>query len=166
MNCFSVILGALVGVMLCAPAGADPSGPDTSTRAAYTKACSHYVNRARFKDRSGEPEFVVILADSCLAALNSLGSARVTEQAAAADFLERLLELRDTVIAMNMERLFGKSYDRSTRLQSPKYQQSEAIAHVSATGEYLIAYRMGLIAARKAWLDTEPDFALAPTPKR
>lgn len=165
MNMLKLIMGALIAATFTFPAWADAPGREPAAQDRYAKACSHYANRARFKDRSDNPEFVVVLADSCIAALKSLNSDRPVEKAAAESFLSGLVELRDTVIAMNMERLFGKSYDRSTRIQGPKYQRSEPIAHVSATGEYLIAHRMGLIAARNAWLDTAPDFAFAPQQK-
>lgn len=127
--------------------------------ALYAKACKHYVNRAKFRARSNNPEFVVILADSCLPALKSLGSPHAGERAAAEDYLLRLWRFRDTVIDMNMERVFGKTYTRWTRMKSFRDRQQSRVPRVSETGEYLIAYRMGLLRAYRAWLDTGPKLA-------
>lgn len=134
-----------------------------SERVQYEKACNHYVNRAKFKPR-GAPvsfvaTFVVTLADSCLPALKSLGSMLGAERAAAADYLSQLVTLRDTVIDMNMERAFGNTYDRWTRMTSQRGRRDGPLPQVSATGEYLIAHRMGLLQAYRAWLDTGPELA-------
>lgn len=136
------------------------AGPSEAERFGYSKACNHYINRAKFKPRGAGASFVVTLADSCQPALKSLKSARGPERAAAADYLSRLVVLRDTVIDMNMERAFGKTYTRWTRMKSRRDDQVGPTPQVSQTGEFLIAHRMGLLQAYKAWLDTGPKLAL------
>lgn len=148
----------LLGLTLTAP---DTRADDPAHYQAYANACNHYVNRAFFKPRDGQPEFVVTLADGCLAAQTSLGANAPHERVAAAAFLSRLVELRDTIIDMNMERVFGKDYNKYTRIPSNKDERSEPVPRVSMYGEYLIAHQMGLIAAYNAWLDTGPKIAMA-----
>lgn len=154
-------LGLLIlSLALLGSGTVDAAGPSEAKRASYSKACNHYVNRAKFKPRGAGASFVVILADSCQPALKSLESARGAERAAAADYLSRLMVLRDTVIDMNMERAFGKTYTRWTRMKSQRDDQVGPTPQVSETGEFLIAHRMGLLQAYKAWLDTGPKLAL------
>lgn len=134
----------------------------------YENACNHYVNRARFLPRDVSPKLVVTLADSCLPALAVL---RVEDpdvhrlyHEAAENYLRHLLLLRDTVVDMNMERAFGKTYSRWTRMKSRRDDRTQAVPKVSEAGEYLIAYRMGLFDAYQAWLDTTPIVAFALEP--
>ncbi|MEM0989714.1 MAG: hypothetical protein AAGK00_12600 [Pseudomonadota bacterium] len=141
------------------------SEPDAHTRADYANGCNHYVNRARFKDRGADAEFVVILADSCEAALASLSSENQVERIRASIFLARLRQFRDTIISMNMQRVFGAEYGPTTRIKTRQLRQIQALSQISAAGEYLIAHSMGLLEARDAWLDTGPDFASAPERK-
>lgn len=129
--------------------------------AAYNgDTCKHYVNRARFKHRHPDQEFVVTLADSCLSAQASLKSENLSERTAAKEFLIRLRVLRDTIIEMNMERAFGKSYKPRTRIKYGVGSMIEEVRRVSALGEYMIAREMGLLAAYRAWLGTGPKLAV------
>ncbi|MEM7213141.1 MAG: hypothetical protein AAF479_14840, partial [Pseudomonadota bacterium] len=121
--------------------------------------CKHYVNRARFKHRNPNQEFVVTLADGCLSAKLSLKSDNQAERAAAHAFLTRLRVLRDTIIEMNMERAFGKSYEPRTRISYGVGSSAEPLRRVSALGEYMIAREMGLLAVYRAWLGTGPELA-------
>jgi hypothetical protein len=148
----------LVGLIWTAP---ETRADDPAHYEAYANACSHYVNRAFFKPRDSQPEFVVTLADGCLAAQRSLAASAAQERVAAAAFLSRLVDLRDTIVDMNMERVFGKTYNKYTRIPSNKDERTESVPRVSTYGEYLIAHQMGLIAAYNAWLDTEPSIAMA-----
>ncbi|MEM1298545.1 MAG: hypothetical protein AAGH68_04630 [Pseudomonadota bacterium] len=144
--------------------GATKAHADRFDTSLYTQACKHYVNRAKFRARTENPEFVIILADSCLPALRSLRSPHFDERLAAADYLARLVAFRDTVIDMNMERVFGKGYTRWTRMKSVQDDKTTAVPRVSETGEYLIAYRMGLLEAYREWLDTGPRVAFGSAP--
>ena len=159
---FRILFISLIFVagQLVAP-GLARAEPDAAARGTFAKACMHYVNRAYFKPRGSQPEFVVTIADSCRAAQRSLDRGDPGERAAAAAFLEAVVRLRDTVIDMNMTRVFGDSYTPFTRIRYATGARSEPVRHVSMFGEYLIAHSMGLIAAYKAWLDTEPEIALA-----
>ena len=124
--------------------------------------CKHYVNRARFKHRNPDQEFVVTLADACLSAKASLSSDNYKERDAAQNFLIRLRVLRNTIIDMNMERAFGKSYTARTRMKYSVGSMIEPVRRVSSTGEYLIARELGLLAAYRTWLGTGPTIAKAP----
>lgn len=121
--------------------------------------CKHYVNRARFKHRHPDQEFVVTLADGCLAAKESLESDNPEEGAAAKEFLTRLRTLRDQIIRMNMERAFGSEYTPRTRMKYDVGSMLEPVRRVSAIGEYLIARELGLLVAYHAWLGTGPKMA-------
>lgn len=151
---------ALITILTLGAGGQNAARAVETDHALYAKACNHYVNRAKFRARNNNPEFVVILADSCQPALESLHSGDARVRAAAEDYLLRLWRFRDTVIDMNMERVFGKTYTRWTRMRSVRDDQVESVPRVSETGEYLIAYRMGILRAYRAWLDTGPKLAL------
>ena len=129
-------------------------------RANLAGICKHYVNRARFLDRGGDQALVVTLADGCQDAQASLTAAGNAEREAAAVFLTRLSNLRNTVIDMNMVRVFGTEYTPFSRIGYGNSARTETVRKVSDTGEYLIAYRMGLLQAYRAWLDTGPRMAL------
>ena len=135
-------------------------------RTALSKVCKHYVNRARFKARGAHSEFVVLLADGCISAQKSLVSGDTAERQTAAAFLLRLQGFRDVVTDMNMQRVFGQNYTPYTRISYESLTRSESVPRVSATGEFLIAHRMGLIAAYNAWLDTGPAMVFASQQKR
>ena len=157
-------LTAAIFLGLTGTAGADPlaAAPAAETRpAALTSVCKHYINRAKFKRRDETPEFVVTLADGCRAATRSLATGAPDEREAAAVFLARLTVLRDLVIEMNMTRVFGRAWTPVTHIGYGPSAKAEPVPRVSASGEYLIARELGLLAALNAWLDTGPDFALA-----
>ncbi|MEM9044916.1 MAG: hypothetical protein AAGC81_09475, partial [Pseudomonadota bacterium] len=78
-------------------------------RADLRAGCNHYENRARFLSREGNIEFVTLMAEACGAAENSLGSLRTEERQAAHLFLHRVLQLKDTIIDMNMRRVYGET---------------------------------------------------------
>ena len=150
------LISLLVGLL---GAGSLSPPPEESLNKTYAKACKHYVNRAMFLPRSDDQIFVVTLADSCQPAVAALSGGLPEERAVAAQYLGRLLELRDTVIDMNMARAFGESYGPRTRLKGAKDWQTEPLPSVSSTGEYLIAHRLGVIRAYRNWLETGPGVA-------
>lgn len=133
--------------------------PERDVQAVHS-VCKHYVNRAKFKQRGSAEEFVVTLADGCASAQASLSHGSFRERQAAMGFLLRLVTLRDTVIDMNMERVFGKSFTPFTRIAYEADGRSRAVRRVSAMGEYLIAHNMGLLDAMQAWRERS-DYALA-----
>lgn len=159
MTSRSLLILALI-TMLFASADSLPRIP-SGQLAAYSSGCKHYVNRARFLQRGTGAEFIVLLADSCEQAQVDLNHGSYGERRAALVYLSRLLDLRDTVIDMNMSRLFGDDYTPFTRLKHGVGSKTEAVPKVSSAGEYLIAHRMGLLDAYRAWLDTHPPVRLA-----
>ncbi|MEM1275513.1 MAG: hypothetical protein AAGH74_03240 [Pseudomonadota bacterium] len=75
-------------------------------------------------------------------------------------FLRRVLELRDTIIEMNMHRVYGQT---DNPFAKPKVREGDAaeFTRVTDTGEFLIAHRMGVLVAYKAWLDSGTSFSIA-----
>lgn len=154
-----IIYGAL---MLTLGVGDLPRGSlSQNDLAALQDVCKHYVNRARFMERDASPEFVVVLADGCEFAQKSLQTGDFRQRQAAAGFLLRLRSLRDTVIDMNMTRVFGHEYGPSTDIAYDTDARSEPVRRVSQTGEYLIAHQMGLLYAYRTWLDSDPQIEMA-----
>lgn len=152
---------AILMLALAVFAADQPRGQVGPEQAAQLgEVCKHYVNRARFKPRHDQQDFVVTLADGCRAAEVSLASQKFAERQAAAVFLARLKTLRDLVIDMNMTRVFGADYTPVTRIPYLADARSEPVRKVSEAGEYLIAHRLGLLQVYQAWLDTSPQVAL------
>lgn len=132
-------------------------------RAGLSAICKHYVNRARFLPRNRDQEFVVTMADACVDAQASLDGSP-SERLAAVNFLIQLKRFRDLVIDMNMTRVFGQDYSPFTRIKYGNKARTESVRKVSPYGEYLIAYRMGLLKTYRTWLDTSPQIALVSEP--
>jgi len=152
-----MVLGAVWA--LGAAAGLTPPATAADDRSSYAKACHHYENRARFRVR-GTGDFIATLADSCVAARRSLGHGP-TEAVAAVAFLDRVVELFDTVSRMNFERVYGET---TNPFAKPLAAHGEFVplGRVTETGEFLIAHRMGLISAYDSWRDVAGEVALAP----
>ncbi len=148
--------------------GADGPGPrvDEATAKAHAAACRTYENRARFLPREEPLSFLVQMAEGCRAARRSLAEGDRVERRAAVDFLDRLAEFRDTIIAINMDRVYGSGAGPFAR---PKLAQGQMrpLGEVSESGEVLIAHRMGLLAAFEGWRARagEVAFAAPRTPK-
>lgn len=134
--------------------------PTAGERERIKKVCHHYENRARFMPRGADQDFIATLADGCQVALNSLNDRSTGQRRKAISFLMRLTKLRDTVIDMNMTRVFGKTYTAVTRIPNARNSRTGEVGHVTAYGEFLIAHRMGLIDAYNAWVDSEPSTTL------
>lgn len=122
--------------------------------------CNHYENRARFMPREGRIEFVVMLAEACVAAEKSLDSEVYAERVAAEHFLKRVLSLRNTVIEMNMRRVYGGQASPWAGPITPD-GTLRSMQRVSNAGEYLIAHRMGLFDVYREWLDSGTRFSIA-----
>ncbi|MEM7179030.1 MAG: hypothetical protein AAGD47_08525 [Pseudomonadota bacterium] len=136
-----------------------------SAQGSWKSGCNHYQNRARFLPREGEIEFVVLLADACTAAEVSLQSKNETERGAAREFLEKVVLLRDTIVDMNMRRVYGDTQNPWAKPlmahRDGSLGRSVQMARVGKWGEFLIAHRMGLFSAYDAWLDSGADFSIA-----
>ena len=152
--------GALALAVLTGSDWAGPLIPD-ETRERYAKACATYENRARFLPRSETVDFVVMMAEGCRAAQATLASGGPGRRAAAVAYLGRLVELRDTVIAMNTDRAYGPGAGPRSWPIERSAGELRAFGGVSRTGELLIAQRMGLLAMFDRWRAGAPDFRLA-----
>ncbi|MGF1444797.1 MAG: hypothetical protein ACFBRM_01185 [Pikeienuella sp.] len=143
-------------------AGSEWAGPqiEAERRAAYSAACKTYENRARFLSRNGAVDFLVLMAEGCRAAQDTLAQGSRVERQVAEAYLERLVLLRDTVKQINMDRVYGRGADRFARpLQGAG--QMRPLSTVSKSGEFLIAHRMGLIKAFRTWRAKTEAVALA-----
>ena len=152
-------LAAVGAVFLIA---ADGPGPrvDGAQAEAHAAACRTYENRARFLSRDEPLSFLVQMAEGCRAARRSLAEGDRVERRAAIAFLDRLLEFRDTIISINMDRVYGRD---AGPLAQPKLARGRTLSlpEVSQSGEFLIAHRMGLLAAFEDWRARAGDMALA-----
>ncbi len=100
--------------------------------------------------RDGNVVLAIDLADSCVAAVESSHTGTDLEKQAATAFLDRLAKLRDIVISMNMDKVFGRNYTRFTRIATDETQLG-TIGRVTDSGEFLIARHLGVIALMNAW---------------
>jgi len=129
-------------------------------RSAFSDACKYYQARSGPRRRAGSGEFVVFLADACVAAKVSLADGTPEQQARAALLLSRIAMLHETIDQINSER------DRRAVAEANASGRNGAIllSRVTPTGEFLIAHRMGLMIAFDAWLDSGAEFSLASYP--
>ncbi|MEM9144889.1 MAG: hypothetical protein AAGC57_01735 [Pseudomonadota bacterium] len=144
--------GIWIAALLVAMVGSDGFAPPVpeATLNTYAKACFTYENRARFRARNGPTSFVVAMADGCLAAQRSLDAEGGAERRSAIAYLDRLVDLRNTVIAINMDRIYGAN---ASPFAKPIAGEGRlmAMGGVSESGEFLIAHRMGLLEAFDDW---------------
>jgi hypothetical protein len=121
-------------------------------------ACDHYEDRALLEPQGGEDAFAIRLAEACRAAGRTLEAGSARQKVAAAAFLDRLGELYSVVIAMNA------SHDGGPAAGPDALSDNGAAGgpgQVSDTGEFLIAHRLGLIAALDDWVDSGARFSVA-----
>lgn len=106
-----------------------------------TDTCSYFENRAFGEATSDWNTWLLMLSESCHEALRG---AEVPGPDANKDleYLERLSELRTTVIRMNIARFRDRQAQQSQRI----------LRTVTPSGEYLIAKQMGVIAAYRSWI--------------
>lgn len=157
----SVYLGVFLTVLfgpIAAFAGSAPKDAFRVVPQSVLETCWHYENRARFKPRDAFADFDVVLADSCGEALRDVYVRLDTTpyaQKRARHFLTQLGVMKELIITMNMERTFGADY--GPRSFPSKHSIEGFVAHashgrpISKTGEYLIAHRIGVVAAYRAW---------------
>ncbi len=119
---------------VCA-ATAAPADPLTARQhEVFSATCTHFGNRVETAPSEVDTTLLAALAESCAIALSDLSEASDSDDEAAT-YLERLSAFKATVVGMNVKRVFGGG----------------AKTPVSATGEYLIARRMGLLGAYRAY---------------
>jgi len=161
----AVVLGFVMGLGGTTTAGAEEANlrltqPEIESHA---RTCSHFAARARNQPRTVavQPgaQLEVMLADSCERAFSSLyqrvDTAAYEAQHARA-YLDKLCAFKATLIAINMDRMFGAEHT-SRAIQSADESIAGAgitgIRPISTTGEYLIARQMGIIGAYREWAD-------------
>lgn len=157
----TILFAALLAVMPVATFAQERPMLDEGQRDFLTQTCKHYVNRAKFKPRGPDQDFITTMADACEGAAASLTSPIFAERDAARHFLAQARSLRDLIIDMNMTRVFGTNYTKWTRIKYEVGSMQEQVRRVSRTGEYLIAKQIGVIDAYEAWLEATPVRALA-----
>lgn len=165
-----IVFAVFSALLIIAPVKSvafDPMGiPIRAIPPHLEKTCDHYGNRARFMVRSSNPALEVILADSCAAALRSVVVSIHTDPYSAKRahiYLERLHTLKETVIVINLSRIFGE--DAAPRAKplgsalSDTGPLAKRAATITRTGEYLIARELGVLAAYQDWARVS-DFEL------
>ena len=106
------------------------------------QTCTYFGNRAFGVQGTERIEWLTLLAESCHQALRR---AEPTSTSLSADmlYLERLSELRTTIIDMNVDRFRDRRAPGALRTRRT----------VTASGEYLIAQRIGVMAAYNSWVE-------------
>mgnify|MGYP007101561387 CR=1 FL=1 len=165
----AVVLGLVMGLGGTTTAGAQDANlrltqPEIE---AHARTCSHFAARARHKPRTvdAQPDaqpgaqLEVMLADSCERAFSSLYQRVDTtayEAQHARAYLDKLAAFKATLIAINMDRMFGAEHiSRRTESADEAFVGADfsGIRPISTTGEYLIARQMGIIGAYREWAD-------------
>jgi hypothetical protein len=151
------IAAAVLAAALAAPASSQAAQPDP-TEPAFAATCHHYVNRARFKPRTGAVEPVTVLAEACPAALRSLEEPG-REASAARAFLTRLTAGYAVIARINGDR-FAQSLRRPGPAAPATEDFGRSLGLVSETGEYLILRAEGVFDALDTWALHRVDFRL------
>lgn len=136
--------------MLAAGLAADAAAGGAAPTEAQVAACNHYENRARFRPRHGERDFVTRLADSCHAALAATNGADPGQREAAERLLAGIVELHGIIVAMTVER------NLATRIPGTDAASGRSLVtlpRVTDTGEFLIAHRIGVVNALDGWTE-------------
>ena len=147
------LLVSLVALALTASAAlsnVDPRLP--YDRASFGKTCTHYMNRARFKPRQANAPLDVLLADSCMSALNRLATRpgiSPYESKRARIYLEHLTAYKSLIINMNVAGFAKARQDALHGNKLPVF--GRASPRVSEAGEFLIARQMGLLEVYEDW---------------
>jgi hypothetical protein len=135
-----------------------------SERTAFSDTCRYYQTRAKSARRAKPGEFVVFLADACVAAEFSLDNGTRLQKQRSVLLLSRIMILRETVGQMNAERTISASAHIAATLSTNVASGNTAsiatpirfsmVNPVSPAGEFLIAHRLGVMLAYDAWLDS------------
>jgi hypothetical protein len=151
----AAVCASLLALLLAATDFWRPPLVTEAERARFADACGAVAARPEAAVAPGPgsaaaeadgPAFPAVLAGACRGALVELDAGPRSHRIAAARLLLRLTRLQETVSEMNA--------DRAARGAAP----------VTATGEYLIAHRIGVVSALDVWLDSAPGFSLASHP--
>jgi len=149
----AAVCATLLALLLAATDFWLPPLVTDAERARFADACGAVAARPDAAVAPGaeglapeDPAFAALLAGACRGALAELDAGPRDHRIAAARLLLRLTRLQEAVAGMNAE--------RSARGAAP----------VTATGEYLIAHRIGVVSALDVWLDSAPGFSLASHP--
>jgi hypothetical protein len=148
-------LAILLAILLVLGAPGGPRVPfaKNAEPALFQQTCDYYRARGGPVRTAGPQEFAAFLADACGAALISLENGTPIQRGHAELLLSRIVLLRKTVEQMNAERAAQERVVRAS-----------VRPRVTATGEFLIAHRMGVLIIFDAWLDTGAKFSLASYP--
>jgi hypothetical protein len=128
-----------------------PAGANAGTLGeAYEKTCDHYAYRTEHRKESNELDYIADLAASCQIALVQVTTSESPSDRARR-YLERLTLMRQTVTAININRFINA---RQSETPTVRFRP------VSKTGEYLIARRIGAIAAYRNFANSA-DFQVS-----
>lgn len=158
MRCVRIL--AIMAFLVTVNAAASSPKAGASEIWDVTASCVHYQNRARFKSRTAEVEFVTVLADACAGAIATVGdpAAPDARKAAAERYLHRLHEARDAIAAIDGARLRATPRVTLGRARVRDLRASRGL--VTITGEFLILRRAGVFAALEDWVAEGADFTL------
>ena len=141
-----------------------------SERTAFSDTCRYYQARAKSARRVKPGEFVVFLADTCVAAEFSLNNGTRSQRNRSALLLSRIMLLHETIDQMNAERTISAAAQIAATLNTNVASGNSVniaapirysmVNPVSPTGEFLIAHRLGVMIAHNAWLDSGVSFSL------
>lgn len=121
-------------------------------------ACNHYENRARFRPRHGDRDFVTRLADSCPAALAAANGSDPGQREAAKRLLAGIAELHRIIVAMTVDRSLAARLPGNDFASGPG-GSLVTLPRVTETGEFLIAHRIGVVSALDAWTENRAPHA-------
>lgn len=124
--------------------------PATGEAQDYSATCRYFSNVA-FKDSRVAPDetFRMQLSQDCAEALGRLGARDTARRAQAALYLDLLQAYRATLTDLLLSRL--GSHERTEEGHRVNRYVRPVVTPVSRSGAYLIARRMGVVAAHRDW---------------
>lgn len=152
-------LAAFAGaIALAAGFAIDAEAAGVSPTDGQLAACNHYENRARFRPRHGEVDFVTTLAESCRSALTAMDGTDPGQRAAAERLLAGVVELHRTIVSMTVERKLA-THVAGTDAAFGLSGSLVKLPRVTDTGEFLIAHRIGVVNALDGWAEAQSPLA-------
>ena len=139
MNIFGTLVVCVAFGAGAALAGTTLGQTHSNETETFEKTCHYFQIRTERLSQMSDRSWLPVLAESCAAALENIG--RAPETVTDRVYLERLNQLRKSVIAMNIDRL--TSARDKTR---PQFRVT-----VTGSGEYLIAHYIGVFDAYETW---------------
>ncbi len=131
--------------------GADPTDGQLA-------ACNHYENRARFRLRHGDVDFVTTLAESCRSAITAMDGTDPGQRAAAERLLAGIVQLHRIIVSMTVERNLATHVAGTDAAFGPS-GSLVTLPRVTDTGEFLIAHRIGVVTALDGWAEARSPLA-------